>query len=215
MFSGDECVSGRNPLQGTELCAVVEFMYSLEHLFAVFGTVAFADRLERVAFNALPATMAPGWLVAPVRPAGQPGAVHDQPRTRLVHQRAGVEPVRPRAELRLLHGEHAPGLAQVRGARVDAQRGRRAGGGGLGAVRGVDDRPGRAGDGVGRHRLSLPRGDYGDRGGQPAGAVPSPPAGAGVGRRCVAARGERGATQPLDSRARCTVSSARGRHPRR
>ena len=62
MFSGDECLSGRNPLQGTELCAVVEFMYSLEHLFAAFGTVAFADRLERIAFNALPAAISPdGW----------------------------------------------------------------------------------------------------------------------------------------------------------
>lgn len=62
MFSGDECLSGRNPLQGTELCAVVEFMYSLEHLFSVFGDAFFADRLERVAFNALPATIAPdGW----------------------------------------------------------------------------------------------------------------------------------------------------------
>ncbi len=59
MFSGDECLAGRNPLQGTELCAVVEFMYSLEHLFATFGDAAFADRLERVAFNALPATFAP------------------------------------------------------------------------------------------------------------------------------------------------------------
>jgi hypothetical protein len=59
MFSGDECLAGRSPLQGTELCAVVEFMYSLEHLFAVFGDPAFADRLERVAFNALPAAMAP------------------------------------------------------------------------------------------------------------------------------------------------------------
>jgi len=59
MFTGDECLSGRNPLQGTELCAVVEFMYSLEHLFAVFGDPVFADRLERVAFNALPATLAP------------------------------------------------------------------------------------------------------------------------------------------------------------
>ncbi len=59
MFSGDECLAGRNPLQGTELCAVVEFMYSLEHLFAAFGDVAFADRLERVAFNALPAAIAP------------------------------------------------------------------------------------------------------------------------------------------------------------
>ena len=59
MFSGDECLAGRNPLQGTELCAVVEFLYSLEHLFSVFGDPAFADRLERVAFNALPATFAP------------------------------------------------------------------------------------------------------------------------------------------------------------
>jgi len=62
MFSGDECLSGRNPLQGTELCAVVEFMYSLEHLFSVFGDLSFADRLERVAFNALPAAISPdGW----------------------------------------------------------------------------------------------------------------------------------------------------------
>lgn len=59
MFSGDECLAGRNPLQGTELCAVVEFMYSLEHLFSVFGDPFFADRLERVTFNALPATFAP------------------------------------------------------------------------------------------------------------------------------------------------------------
>jgi hypothetical protein len=59
MFTGDECLAGRNPLQGTELCAVVEFMYSLEHLFSVFGEPFFADRLERVAFNALPATFAP------------------------------------------------------------------------------------------------------------------------------------------------------------
>jgi uncharacterized protein len=59
MFSGDETLAGKNPLQGTELCAVVEFLYSLEHLVSVFGSTAFADRLERVAFNALPATFAP------------------------------------------------------------------------------------------------------------------------------------------------------------
>jgi DUF1680 family protein len=59
VFSGDECLAGRSPLQGTELCAVVELMYSLEHLFSVFGEASFADRLERVAFNALPATFAP------------------------------------------------------------------------------------------------------------------------------------------------------------
>ncbi len=59
MFSGDECLAGRNPVQGTELCAVVEFLYSLEILTSVFGDPAFGDRLERVAFNALPATFTP------------------------------------------------------------------------------------------------------------------------------------------------------------
>ncbi len=59
MFTGDECLAGRSPLQGTELCAVVEFMYSLEILFSVFGDPRFGDRLERVTFNALPATFTP------------------------------------------------------------------------------------------------------------------------------------------------------------
>lgn len=59
MFSGDECLAGKNPVQGTELCAVVEFLYSLEHLVAALGDPAFGDRLEKVAFNALPATFSP------------------------------------------------------------------------------------------------------------------------------------------------------------
>lgn len=59
MFTGDECLSGKNPVQGTELCAVVEALYSLEHLVSITGEPAYADRLERIAFNALPATFAP------------------------------------------------------------------------------------------------------------------------------------------------------------
>jgi len=59
MFTGDECLSGKNPVQGTELCAVVEALYSLEHLIALTGDSAFGDRLERIAFNALPATFSP------------------------------------------------------------------------------------------------------------------------------------------------------------
>ena len=59
MFTGDECLSGRNPVQGTELCAVVETLYSLEHLLSLTGDAAYGDRLERIAFNALPATFAP------------------------------------------------------------------------------------------------------------------------------------------------------------
>jgi hypothetical protein len=59
MFSGDECVSGKNPLQGTELCAVVEALYSLEHVLSITGDSAIADRWERIAYNALPATFTP------------------------------------------------------------------------------------------------------------------------------------------------------------
>ncbi|MDF2943415.1 MAG: hypothetical protein K0S01_2273 [Herbinix sp.] len=59
VFSGDECLSGNSPIQGTELCAVVEYMYSLEHLMALTGKVHWGDRLEKIAFNALPATFSP------------------------------------------------------------------------------------------------------------------------------------------------------------
>ncbi len=61
-FSGDEHLSGKSPAQGTEMCAVVEYMYSLEKLFGVFGDITLADRLEYLAYNALPGTMtADGW----------------------------------------------------------------------------------------------------------------------------------------------------------
>lgn len=57
IFTGDECLSGLSPIQGTELCAVVEQMYSLELLYAYTGDRKWAERLETVAFNALPATL--------------------------------------------------------------------------------------------------------------------------------------------------------------
>ena len=56
-FTGDECLSGLSPIQGTELCAIVEQMYSYEHLFAYTGDTLWADRLELMAYNALPATI--------------------------------------------------------------------------------------------------------------------------------------------------------------
>jgi hypothetical protein len=61
MFSGDEHLHGTSPTVGTELCAVVEFMYSLEELVRIFGDAYFADRLEQVAYNALPATHTKDW----------------------------------------------------------------------------------------------------------------------------------------------------------
>ena len=56
-FTGDECLSGLSPIQGTELCAIVEQMYSYSHLFAATGDGKWAQRLEVLAFNALPATI--------------------------------------------------------------------------------------------------------------------------------------------------------------
>jgi hypothetical protein len=56
MFSADEHYAGQDPSQGTELCAVVEALFSLQQAIRVTGDAALADRLERIAFNALPAT---------------------------------------------------------------------------------------------------------------------------------------------------------------
>jgi hypothetical protein len=55
-FTCDEHYAGRSPSQGTELCTVVESMYSLALGTAATGDVALADRWERLAYNALPAT---------------------------------------------------------------------------------------------------------------------------------------------------------------
>lgn len=59
MFTGDEHLSGNRPTQGTELCAVVETMFSLETLIWALGDLSLGDRLEKLAFNALPATISP------------------------------------------------------------------------------------------------------------------------------------------------------------
>lgn len=56
-ITGDECLSGIGNTHGTELCSVVELMYSFEWLYGCTGDSVWMDRLERVAFNALPATM--------------------------------------------------------------------------------------------------------------------------------------------------------------
>lgn len=61
MFSGDEWLSGTHPSQGVELCAVVEYMYSMEQLIRIFGDGRFGDILEKIAFNALPATISADW----------------------------------------------------------------------------------------------------------------------------------------------------------
>lgn len=58
-FTGDETLSGCLPIKGSELCGVVEAMYSYEWLFAITGNKEWLDWLEKLAFNALPATISP------------------------------------------------------------------------------------------------------------------------------------------------------------
>ncbi|HZT22207.1 MAG TPA: beta-L-arabinofuranosidase domain-containing protein [Verrucomicrobiae bacterium] len=56
--SGTEFLSGDSSIQGVEFCAIVEAMLSLETVVRITGDPAFADRLETIAFNAMPAATA-------------------------------------------------------------------------------------------------------------------------------------------------------------
>ena len=122
MFTGDECLAGKNPVQGTELCAVVETMYSLEHLLTVTGDPAFGDRLERVAYNALPATFAPDmWSHQYDQQVNQVQCTINP--EQMWSQRSRCEPLRLGTQLRLLHSEHAPRVAQICRTSLDADSG--------------------------------------------------------------------------------------------
>jgi hypothetical protein len=54
LYGGDEALHGNNPTQGSEFCSAVEMMFSLESMLGITGDVAYADQLEKIAFNALP-----------------------------------------------------------------------------------------------------------------------------------------------------------------
>lgn len=56
-FNGDENLSGNSPIQGAELCSIVELMYSYEILFSITGNIKWLDRLETLAYNSLPAAV--------------------------------------------------------------------------------------------------------------------------------------------------------------
>ena len=97
-FTGDECLSGISPTQGTELCSVVELMDSMEQLYAYTGDPVWAERLETVAFNALPATVTEDmWAHQYVQMVNQidctpfPGKSHFRTNNSEAH-RFGLEP---------------------------------------------------------------------------------------------------------------------------
>ncbi|PPQ76173.1 hypothetical protein CVT24_006599 [Panaeolus cyanescens] len=60
-FAADEHLAGLNPSRGTELCAVVEQIFSLATIYSILGNNSIADRAERIAYNALPAAILPDW----------------------------------------------------------------------------------------------------------------------------------------------------------
>lgn len=55
LYGADELLHYGNPTHGSELCTAVELMFSLEKMIEITGNVSWADWLERIAFNALPA----------------------------------------------------------------------------------------------------------------------------------------------------------------
>jgi len=182
MFTGDECLAGKNPVQGTELCAVVEALYSLEHLLSVTGNPAFGDRLERIAFNALPATFAPTCGPTSTTSRSTRSSVRS---TRTI---CGPPTARSRtstasSQLRVLHGQHAPGWPSWPPP-LDADSRGRSGGHGLCTVFGPYRRQGHTRQRGGRHGLSLPRHDPADGDGRQAVRFPlSCGSGMGRGRR--------------------------------
>ncbi len=62
LFGGDEALHGNNPTQGSELCTAVEMMFTLESILEITGNADYADKLEKIAFNALPAQAADDYL---------------------------------------------------------------------------------------------------------------------------------------------------------
>lgn len=57
IFAADEYLAGLEAIRGTELCLVVESMYSSSYLYQVFGDPKYVERAEKQAYNSLPATI--------------------------------------------------------------------------------------------------------------------------------------------------------------
>ena len=58
-FSCDEMLHGPGSTQGTELCTIVELLSTFETVLKISGELWLADAIERIAYNALPAMLAP------------------------------------------------------------------------------------------------------------------------------------------------------------
>ncbi|KAG7095934.1 hypothetical protein E1B28_006618 [Marasmius oreades] len=59
IYGADEYLAGLEATRGTELCIVVEMMFSSSFLFQMMGDLKYLDTAERLAYNALPAAITP------------------------------------------------------------------------------------------------------------------------------------------------------------
>ena len=124
LFCADEVFCGRAPHRGTETCTVVESMASLEQAFAVLGTPNLMDRVESLAFNALPAALtADMWTHVYVQQANSVFAGH-------THLSEEVDPSRRHHHLHSRHQENEyPPWVRSRQATHDAEHSCSGGGG--------------------------------------------------------------------------------------
>jgi hypothetical protein len=82
VFSADECLGGREPNRGTELCTIVEAAHSLGLLHRTHGDIAFADRAERIIYNSLPGAVSEdAWAHNYLSQANEIFAGHTDPHT--------------------------------------------------------------------------------------------------------------------------------------
>jgi hypothetical protein len=80
IFGCDEHLAGNMPSHGSELCTVVETMYSFEEMYSILGDPVFGDYVEKLTFNALPATMtADMWAHQYLQQANEINAQHNDP----------------------------------------------------------------------------------------------------------------------------------------
>jgi uncharacterized protein len=80
IFSADEHLAGTAPSRGTETCAVVEWTLSMVVIHETLGDAVFAERAERVAYNALPGALTKElWARAYLQQPNEPVAIPQDP----------------------------------------------------------------------------------------------------------------------------------------
>jgi hypothetical protein len=81
-FSADECLGGREPNRGVELCTIVETAHSLALLHRTHGDISYADRAERIIYNSLPGAVSEDmWAHNYLSQSNEIFAGHTEPHT--------------------------------------------------------------------------------------------------------------------------------------